>query len=95
MICRYTVLLDVPHGGFWRPVSIGCYRTLERAIRRAEAVLAKHPSEETRNGPRSMGFFCEVWDERKGATLRLNEETALRLSAPRVLVPSVGELGYW
>lgn len=86
---RYLVVLEVPeHNRCWRPIVLGSYKTLARATRRAEQVLAKHPTEITRFGCRPLGFCASVLDVRTGKQMA-------SMDAKDRLVPSVGELGYW
>jgi hypothetical protein len=103
MIARYRLVLNVPDRryGCRRPVSLGAFRTVERALRRAERVLARHPSVETRWLSERWPFDCSLYDAKgptlpngRGVLVRLTDAEQSRLDAPIVLVPSVGELGW-
>jgi hypothetical protein len=110
MVKRYRLVLNVPNkrAGHWRaPVTIGHFGTVERALRAAERVLARHPSEETRYSRERLPYSCSLYDGKKpslhirgrggsrGCLVRLSDAQFERLEAPTDLVPSVGELGYW
>lgn len=106
MTRRYLLVLYIPdrNAGAWRAAPLGRFRTIERALRRSEAVLRRHPSVETRSGPRDrFGYFCSLHDTKqrihaRGVVLPLaklaSQDDADRLAAPVELVASVGELGW-
>lgn len=57
MIKRYRLVLNVPNrraGGWSAVVEVGRFRKVETALRAAERILARHPTEETR-------ARCERW----------------------------------
>ena len=89
MLNRYTVLLAVPskYYGNWTLHTVGCYKTRESAVNRANHVLAKHPTVETRAKRERFPYGCEIVDRKTGKTVDIIE-------APIHIVPSVGELGY-
>ena len=106
MIRRYRVVLNVPNRftGTISAVHIGSYRNVESALRRAESVLAKHPTTETRWSKERFPYHCSLYDA-KGGTMpngrgilvrRVYQDDSQneRLWAPVCIVPSVGELGY-
>ena len=102
MIRRYRVVLNVPtRHGYWTPTDVGSRRTVEKALRLAERVLAGHAREETRYHSPFRGFDCTIYDAKgpkmpngRGILVRLTDEQSERTEAPVRIVPSVGELGW-
>ena len=106
MIRRYRLVLNVPNSqhGTWTPVHVGSYRNRERALRAAERILAKHPTEETRYSRERFPWSCSLYDAKRGtcgtrgrgvlAYSWDDAASAARLEAPIYVVPSVGELGW-
>jgi hypothetical protein len=112
MLRRYALYLNVPDPrvGHWTTAHLGNFATIERALRRSEEVLAKHPSVETRARAERWPYFCSLYDRKaargyragrgdgrkRGAEVlvRLTDTDNARLEAQRTIVPSVGELGW-
>jgi len=90
MLNRYKLTLEQPHKyeAGWRPVHTRSFKTLDSAKRAAIRLLDRHPNEVTRGGRRPRSWTSTISDARTGWTI-------MHIDAPEVLVPSVGELGYW
>lgn len=86
MILRYAAVLFVPdrYTPSWSPVVVGRFKTRAAAERRI-ARLSPIAVTRYRTGRRER--FCEVRDDKTGRSYEAEH--------PSVLVPSVGELGYW
>jgi hypothetical protein len=104
MIARYRLVLNVPH---WHRaaldcVDVGSFRTVERALRRADAVLAAHPDVTAHGAAPKATFSCSLYDakaprgaKRRGVLVKLTDAQRERLEAPVFYVPSVGDRGCW
>lgn len=91
MINRYEAVLYVRRvgGGYQTGRHVGDYKTRASAGRAAMKALRRHPSQETRAGSRERyPAYVEILDRKTGRKVA-------EVEAERVLVPSVGELGYW
>lgn len=101
---RFALVLNVPDAvrGTWRAEPIGRFRSLERALRRAERLLSRHPVSETRFARERFPFSCSLYDAKRswvgprgrGVLVPLSPAQSARLEAPVSIVLSVGELGW-
>ncbi len=84
---RVTVRVCVPnHRGTWNECEVRRFGSRARAIRWATRLVERHPTERTRYQRAPHGFFCMLSDKHGWIT---------DIDAPEVLVPSVGEIGWW
>ena len=87
---KFEVQLEKPSRMFngWNVVASKACRTERAAIALAHRWLAKHPEVTTRTQRRERCWTVTIVDRRTG-------HTHMHVEPPQVIVPSVGELGYW
>jgi hypothetical protein len=86
---RYSVEIYTPAGD---AIPVGSFRSEVSARRALDRALAKHPSYETRSFHSRFTWSGSVYDAKarvRGKFIVTSE------SAPVILRPSVGEVGYW
>ena len=83
---RVIVHVCAPNArGTWTQVQTKRFGSRAKAVRWATRLMDAHPTEHTRYRS-ERGFYCDLRDKR-GWTIDID--------APEVIVPSVGEIGYW